>query len=46
MEKLKFETLSKQEMASLKGGGWVYDPMTGTWIWIEIKVTDPNHPKK
>lgn len=32
----KFKTLSKEELSTLKGGGyWVYDECMKEWFWVE-----------
>ena len=34
------ETLSQEEMQTVKGGIWIYDETTDDWIWIEGKSLD------
>lgn len=36
------ETLSQEEMQTVKGGIWVYDKTTDTWKWIEKYSLDPD----
>ena len=36
------ETLSQEEMQTVKGGIWIYDKTTDTWIWIEKYSLDPD----
>lgn len=36
------ETLSQEEMQTVKGGIWIYIEKTGEWIWIKDKSFDPD----
>ena len=36
------ETLSQEEMQTVKGGIWVYDKTTDSWKWIERLNLDPD----
>lgn len=29
------DLLSKEELSTIKGGGWVYDEETDEWYWVE-----------
>lgn len=31
----KLTTLTKEELAKLKGGKWVWDEGTHSWVWVE-----------
>lgn len=31
----KLTTLTKEELAKLKGGEWVWDEDTHSWVWVE-----------
>lgn len=36
LETTKFETLSKQDLSKMKGGGkWIYNVVKQKWYWIE-----------
>lgn len=36
------ETLSQEEMQTVKGGIWIYDETTGEWVWIKDRSFDPD----
>lgn len=36
------ETLSQEEMQTVKGGIWIYDETTGEWVWIKGRSFDPD----
>lgn len=39
------EQLTKEEMAVVKGGRWVYDEENKQWVWIEMNYGgDPDEP--
>lgn len=40
------ETLSQEEMQTVKGGIWVYDKTTDTWKWIEKYSLDPDEEEQ
>lgn len=35
MKIIELDILSKEELVSVKGGGWYYDPTTDEWHWAE-----------
>lgn len=36
------ETLSQEEMQTVKGGIWVHDETTDSWYWVEKYSLDPD----
>lgn len=36
------ETLSQEEMQTVKGGIWIYDKTTDSWKWIDKYSLDPD----
>lgn len=36
------ETLSQEEMQTIKGGIWIYDKTTDSWKWIDKYSLDPD----
>lgn len=35
------ETLSQEEMQTVKGGVWIYNKLTDSWYWVEKYSLDP-----